>query len=110
MCEPFAPTCAIDLALIEADIGVSALCPGPVRTHVGEEPGRSPVASAPVHETISAIDTALKAVVENGMDPREVGDRVVEAVRAGRFWILPAPEFVVTAETRLADILAAVER
>jgi NAD(P)-dependent dehydrogenase (short-subunit alcohol dehydrogenase family) len=103
-------TLAIDLALIEADIGVSALCPGPVRTHVGEEPGRSPVASAPVRETISAIDTALKAVVENGMDPREVGDRVVEAVRAGRFWILPAPEFVVNAETRLADILAAVGR
>jgi NAD(P)-dependent dehydrogenase (short-subunit alcohol dehydrogenase family) len=98
-----------DLALVGSKIGVSALCPGPVRTNVAEEPGRAPVATTDLPETVVQIDAALKAVVENGMDPRQVGDCVVEGVRAGRFWILPAPEFLPNAEQRLADVRSSIE-
>ncbi len=95
----------LDLALVGADhIGVSVLCPGPVRTNVAEEPGRPPVDTAAVPPAVSEVNAALKAVVANGMDPRKVGDRVVEGVRTGRFWILPAPEYLGQAEQRLAQI------
>ncbi|MFP8878162.1 MAG: SDR family NAD(P)-dependent oxidoreductase [Myxococcota bacterium] len=103
-------TLRIDLALVGADIGVSALCPGPVRTNVNEQPGRAPVAPSTVPDVVSQVDAALKAVVANGMDPREVGNCVVEAVREGRFWIFPAPEFLSNAEQRLAEIRSAVGR
>lgn len=98
----------LDLRFVDADIGVSALCPGPVRTNVGEEPGRSPVDSATIPDAVSQLNAALKQLVANGMDPREVGDCVVEAVRAGRFWILPAPEYLANAEQRLAEIRSVV--
>ncbi len=94
----------LDLALVGADIGVSVLCPGPVRTNVGEEPGRSPVDPATIPDTVSRVNASLKEVVANGMDPRVVGDCVVEGVREGRFWILPAPEYLANAEQRLAEI------
>ncbi len=97
-----------DLMLVGAEIGVSALCPGPVRTNVAEEPGRSPVAPGDVSETVAQVDASLKSVVANGMDPRAVGDCVVDAVREERFWVLPAPEFLPNAEQRIADIRAAV--
>jgi NAD(P)-dependent dehydrogenase (short-subunit alcohol dehydrogenase family) len=98
-----------DLGLVAADIGVSVLCPGPVRTNVGEEPGRSPVDPRTYPDAVAAVATSLEEVVAQGMDPREVGDCVVAAVRAGRFWILPAPEYFAGAERRLEDIRSALE-
>ena len=99
----------MDLAIAGAQhVGVSVLCPGPVRTNVAEEPGRPPVAGGTTSPAISEVGAALRGVVENGMDAREVGDRVVEGVRAGRFWILPAPEYLAQAEQRLAEIRAGI--
>jgi NADP-dependent 3-hydroxy acid dehydrogenase YdfG len=98
----------MDLALVgAAHVGVSVLCPGPVRTNVAEEPGRPPVDPATIPAAVSQVNAALKAVVASGMDPRAVGDCVVDGVRKGRFWILPAPEYLVQAEQRLAEIRTA---
>lgn len=94
----------LDLGLLGANVGVSVLCPGPVATNVGEEPGRPPVDSTTVPDAVAAVNTALREVVANGMDPRGVGDCVVDAVREDRFWILPAPEFFANAEARLEEI------
>jgi NAD(P)-dependent dehydrogenase (short-subunit alcohol dehydrogenase family) len=98
-----------DLALVGAEIGVSVLCPGPVRTNVAEEPGRPPVDAAPLPDVVAQVSASLNAVVANGMDPRKVGDCVVEAVREGRFWILPAPEYLTNAEQRLAEIRSVID-
>ena len=98
----------LDLQVVGAQIGVSALCPGPVRTNVGEAPGRPAVDPASVPEAVAAMNAALKDVVANGMEPREVGDRVVEAVRENRFWILPAPEHFANVEARMAEIRSAI--
>lgn len=93
-----------DFAISGISLGVSVLCPGPVRTNVSEEPGRPsrpvPAASAPV----AAVAAELVRVVAEGMDPRAVGDCVVDAVRRNRFWILPALEHFENAERRLAEI------
>lgn len=98
----------LDLGLLDARIGVSVLCPGPVRTNVALEPGRPAAPSGAAPEIVSRVAAGLRQVVADGMDPREVGDRVVEAVRAGRFWIFPAPGYLDNAEKRLAEIRAAV--
>ena len=99
----------LDLSLVGSDIGVSVLCPGPVRTNVWEEPGRAPVAASAGSETVSQVHEALKALVANGMDPREVGDAVVKAVRKGHFWILPSAEYLPGAEQRLTEIRATMD-
>ena len=95
-----------DLVLVQADIGVSVLCPGPVRTNVAEEPGRAGSEPGTRSDAVSQVEASLKEVVASGMDPREVGDRVVEGVRSGHFWILPAPEFLSHVEQRVAEIRA----
>jgi len=97
----------LDLQLVGSQIGVSVLCPGPVRTNVGEEPGRPSVERAAVlPDAVAQASAGLRQVVANGMEPRQVGDCVVEAVRRDRFWIFPSPEYVVHAEGRLAEIRA----
>ncbi len=101
-------TLRMDLQLLDANIEVSTLCPGPVKTNVHEEPGRGPVTTTTNNELVAQVDLALKAVVADGMDPRQVGDRVVEAVKQGQCWILPAAEFIENAEQRLAAIKSAV--
>ena len=78
-------------------------------TNVAEEPGRSQVAPAAVPRAVSDVSASLQAVVANGMDPREVGDCVLEGVRAGRFWILPAPESLGNVEKRLAEIRSQID-
>lgn len=97
----------LDLQLVGAGIGVSVLCPGPVRTNVGEEPGRPRVDPAAIPEAVARVGASLRDIVANGMDPRAVGECVVDAVRADRFWIFPAPEYVGGVEQRLAEIRAA---
>lgn len=97
-----------DLALIGSAIGVSVLCPGPVRTNVGEERGRPTPARSSAPEAVAAVNEQLRTIVANGMDPRRVGDAVVDAVRANRFWILPEPALLANVEHRLEEIRAAV--
>ena len=97
-------TLRLDLEIVGAPIGVSALCPGPVRTNVGEEPGRPPVDAAHTRGIVATVNAALRDVVANGMDPREVGERVVDAVRAGRFWILPDPSLLANVDARMAGL------
>jgi NADP-dependent 3-hydroxy acid dehydrogenase YdfG len=98
-----------ELKLMEANIAVSVLCPGPVQTNVAEEPGRrhEKHGSHPLPGVLAEIDSALKAVVANGMSPRQVGDCVVKAVRKEMFWILPMPELS-NADRRLAEIHNAI--
>jgi NAD(P)-dependent dehydrogenase (short-subunit alcohol dehydrogenase family) len=96
----------LDLMLTGSELGVSVLCPGPVRTNVAEEPGRPAVTASNVPDAVAQVYDALKAVVANGMNPRTVGEAVVEGVKQNQFWILPSPEFLGTAEQRLADIQA----
>jgi NAD(P)-dependent dehydrogenase (short-subunit alcohol dehydrogenase family) len=77
-------------------VRVSALCPGFVRTNLvegqkwadrlGDEPGTT---QSPVGQMIEAM---LRQGVEGGIDASIVADRVVEAIREERFWILTHPE------------------
>ncbi len=80
-----------ELALLAPKIGVSALCPGWVNTRIIESERNRPEAprevsseQAPQAEAMRKIVTDL---IADGLDPREVGDIVVKAIRVRRFYV-----------------------
>lgn len=86
-----------ELASIGSHVGISVLCPGFVKTSVVDGtrnwPGRlGPVPPPAATAGAAQIEAFLRAMVENGMDPAEVAGQVIDAVRAGRFWVLPNAE------------------
>lgn len=102
-----------------ADVGVSVLCPGVVRTNIAtaqrnrpEELRRvrkpRPVGEAP-SETADARrrNANIAAALERGMDPSEVAAKVIEAMYERRFWVLSHPELLAEVNHRnqqLADL------
>ncbi len=90
---------------LEADgIGVSILCPGGVATQLFAADRNLPEelrgrVTPPVQE---------RREVER-MQPREVGELVVQAVRENRFWIITHPERRGTIERRAQRLLAAFD-
>lgn len=89
-----------------ADVGVSVLCPGVVRTNIAtaqrnrpEELRRQrrprPEGEAP-SETADARrrNANIAAALERGMDPSEVAAKVIEAMYERRFWVLSHPELL----------------
>jgi NAD(P)-dependent dehydrogenase (short-subunit alcohol dehydrogenase family) len=81
-----------DLALRQARVGVSVLCPGWVATRL--------VDSAP------SADPFLKSLVAHGVSPDVVADRTVRAVRTGEFYVLTHPEMGPAVRRRAEEILA----
>jgi NAD(P)-dependent dehydrogenase (short-subunit alcohol dehydrogenase family) len=80
----------------EKGIGVSVLCPGFVRTNIFESernrpedmPGRE-VTGLTEEERQAFLDQALK----DALEPDDVAEMVLEAVRGGKFWIFTHPEY-----------------
>ncbi len=79
---------ALRLALAPYRIGVSVLCPGLVATRAVTAGGvyRS------THDSGQQSE-ASPAPITGGMDPRAVGDRVLEAIRGNELYIFPHGEF-----------------
>lgn len=85
-----------ELAMANSKIGVSALCPGWVRTRILESDRNRPEAprEIPVEEATPLVEMMRKAAegaIEKGLDPREVGNIVVDAIKTRRFYILTHP-------------------
>ena len=86
----------IELIATGSPVRVSALCPGFVKTNLidgqhwadrlGHDPGAS---TSPMGQMMDAL---LRQGVEDGIDPAEVADQVIDAIRTERFWILTHPE------------------
>ena len=81
---------SLRIALEEFKIGVSVLCPGPVNTKIisnsreTQPPTQVTAEEAKVFETII---TRVNAVLAAGVDPDEVGEMVLAAVKANRLYI-----------------------
>lgn len=92
-------------------IGVSVLCPGWVRTRIADAQRNFPASlgepAAPIPGT-EIVYELLKRVIDEGMPPAVVADRVADAVVEERFWILPHPEFVEIAVRRWHGIAEGV--
>ena len=119
--EPYAATKFAILALSEGwaiqlephNIGVSVLCPGYVRTRIGES-GRArqeryggPNASAPNEQGDGGPRASLMA---DAMPAGPVGERVVEAIKANELYVITHPEMKPVVAARFGRILRAFDR
>ncbi len=88
-------------------VGVSCLCPGWVRTGILDADRNWPAEYGAVPEVDAAAEIArnyVRRAIDEGTQPAAIADHVLDAVREGRYWVLPHPEFVDIAMERFAQI------
>jgi NAD(P)-dependent dehydrogenase (short-subunit alcohol dehydrogenase family) len=87
-------------------VGVSTLCPNLVRTGIfhseRNRPDRTELTAAE-HATLSPLREALDGA---GIAPSQVAGDVVDAIRAGRFWVFTHEITPIAAVARMHDIEA----
>jgi len=103
---------AVDVAPF--GIGVSVLCPGFVRTRIGESQRNRPQRYGPAQIPApgspgSAIAAEVIARVQSGMDPDAVASQVLRAMQEDRLYVFTHPGFRAETEQRFATILRAME-
>ena len=96
-------------------IGVTVLCPGYVRTRIGES-GRNrpqrygatqtPDPASPAGLLVAHIAERLRS----GLDPAEVAAQVLAAVREDELYVFTHPEMHGEVEQRFAAITAAMDK
>jgi NAD(P)-dependent dehydrogenase (short-subunit alcohol dehydrogenase family) len=89
-------------------IKVSVLCPAWVATRIADSGRNRPAALAHTRETLGidrqAMEETARSMIAQGMPPAAVAELVVGAIREGRFWILPHPEWGAMVQERAAEI------
>jgi NAD(P)-dependent dehydrogenase (short-subunit alcohol dehydrogenase family) len=98
-------TDALRAELAPAGIGVSALCPGGVRTRLLDADRNRPVALA---ESGGRAE-ALRAAIEAGIDPAEVGRHVLRGIEANADFIFTQPGYRDPIERRFRAVLSAFD-
>ena len=95
--------------LMQEGIGVSVLCPGPVRTNIGELAKNRPPQFG-VGDAFRANEEsgATKVPFPSMMEPAEVGSLVLNAVLKDELYIITHGEWRPGAEARHAAIIAAM--
>ncbi len=93
-----------------AAIGVSVLCPGPVRTNVVDAERNRPVElrNEPVElsSEMQAGRAAVRAHLSASMAPSRVAEMVFAAIRNEQFYVLTHPEWMAVVRLRLDRLLA----
>jgi short-subunit dehydrogenase len=98
-----------ELAAIGGRVGVSVLCPGLVRTRILEADRNRPASAGPRDPAASnpvarqALDS-LRQRIPSGSPPSEIAASVVDAIRAGRLYVLPHPAMIEQVRQRMAAI------
>jgi NAD(P)-dependent dehydrogenase (short-subunit alcohol dehydrogenase family) len=110
LCE----TLSHELKLMGAKIGVSVLCPGYVNTNIVNPQRNRPaeMCNDPEWEEKRKALDHVKMISEmghdgckTGMEPREVAEKVLSAVKEDKFYIITHPEWMMAAQTRMEEIL-----
>jgi NAD(P)-dependent dehydrogenase (short-subunit alcohol dehydrogenase family) len=95
-----------DLQAVGAPVGVSVLCPGFVQTRIAESDRNRPASAAGSEEAGAAeLRAAMQTMVDAGIPPAVVADRVLDAVRNDTFYILTHPELTGEIERRFDEIV-----
>ena len=102
-------TLAQELAEEGAKVGVTVLCPGPVRTHIKTSTRNRPAGSSGALTDVDFEQTEFGASAR-WLDPREVGRIVVAAVRRGELYAFTHPEQFGAIEQRFAALARAAGR
>ncbi len=98
-----------DLQLAAPGVGVSVLCPGWVNTRIANaERNRPPeLVVGRTDPMAPKVRKGLGRVLESGMAPGEVADRVLGAIHENRFYVLPHDDeaWLAPVRNRMTDIL-----
>jgi short-subunit dehydrogenase len=95
-----------ELQIVNPDIGVSVLCPGQVASAIADSgEGRDYRADVDGGAARAQLQDFLRQGVADGMSPARCADIVFEAIREGRFWIFPHPEFKHAYQATVAEML-----
>jgi NAD(P)-dependent dehydrogenase (short-subunit alcohol dehydrogenase family) len=105
----FSETLAAELEADGAKVGVSILCPGPVRSNIKASSRNRPAALAGGALADSDLENDAAAAQMRWLDPDQVGDIVVRAVRRGHLYALTHPEMAAQVVERHRRIEAAFE-
>ena len=107
---------ALHAELRGENIGVSAFCPGGVRTNIREwektRPARYPKAEAPAAGAagppggFQMSEDVMKTLNEMSWQPEQVGEMVLQGVRDDALYIFTSPEFRPGVQERFEAILA----
>jgi NAD(P)-dependent dehydrogenase (short-subunit alcohol dehydrogenase family) len=99
-----------ELALTQAKVRASVLCPGFVRTNIMDSERNRPAALATPARRSSEVARAwlesYRELCAEGLDPRIVAERVFEAIRDERFYVFPHPEMLDAVRARMEGIVA----
>lgn len=100
---------AIRGELAADNIGVSVLCPGPIKSNIHQLSKNRP-AKFPVNEPFEAAAKELgeREVSDLWMEPDQVGDMVVNAIKADQLYIVTHGEWRDVARARFDAMLAAM--
>jgi NADP-dependent 3-hydroxy acid dehydrogenase YdfG len=101
---------ALRLDLETENIGVSVLCPGFVNSKIYDCEKTRPDQLMNSGYTVKqeVLERLKKAHDEVGMDPLEVGEKVLSAIRLNKLYIFTHPEFAEEIRRRSEALLAAV--
>jgi NAD(P)-dependent dehydrogenase (short-subunit alcohol dehydrogenase family) len=104
-------TLRFELAAEGSRVGVSVLCPGPVRTNISTADRNRPERFAYALDTDQMVQVATYKARRReqralAADPSDIADQVCEAVRTNRFYILTHPASLDVFEARARRILA----
>jgi len=97
-----------ELATAGAHIGVSVLCPGFVKTRIMESARNRPsgLAGGELSPAAQVWEKGFRSMVQAGMSPEVVADKVLDAIREEKMYILTHPEFNEPIRQRVEGILA----
>jgi NAD(P)-dependent dehydrogenase (short-subunit alcohol dehydrogenase family) len=95
-----------DLQVAGSPVGVSVLCPGFVQTRIAESDRNRP-AWAPERtvEGAEELRAVIQSMVDGGIPPAAVADRVIDAVKTNTFYILTHPELTEAIQIRCDDMV-----
>ncbi len=92
-----------ELQAAGSQIGVSVLCPGWVKTRIGESERNRPGGTA-TDEPASLGGSGIAKAIAHGLAPDAVATQVLAAIREGRFYVLTHPDMLSFIEQRHEDI------
>jgi NAD(P)-dependent dehydrogenase (short-subunit alcohol dehydrogenase family) len=102
-------TLALELEQAQSKVGVSVLCPGPVRTNIKTSSRNRP---AGLEGALRDEDLEQNPARQGDrwLEPEDVGPIVVDAIKRGELYAITHPEFFVRVEQRHERLVAAFER
>ena len=95
-----------DLRVAKSSIGVSVLCPAYVNTGIGDSARNRPSELAATNPLAAPYEEAVRQALLHGkISAGDVARTTLDAVKAGRFYIITHEKIKGAVETRMRDIL-----